>query len=187
MRMWQDQVARMERYYRRCERIKASCSMASVEDDNDTIYSFFMHCYHLRDWFNRDVQFKHRPMGETECQNKKCAECYLRKTPALKLCQEICNAIKHLNRSSDSAVAGRHRNHVDGSVSFYVSLPDGTERDAFDVVAEARAAWKEFVIASGDWEMVLYGMGENASDCAYDAYFFPATAPHPDACESNDG
>ena len=164
MRMWDEQLARMERYYLRCEKIKESCSMDTVEDDNDTIYSFFMHCYHVKDWFNRDAGYQHRPVDEPDCQNKKCAECYLRKTPALKLCQEICNAIKHLNSSSKSAVAGRGRNHVDGSVWFFVRSPDETTQDAFEVVEESRAAWKAFVIESGE---NMLGQPFSAEDYEY--------------------
>ena len=125
MRMWDEQVARMERYYGQCKNIKERSSLATVEDDNDTIYSFFMHCHHLKDWFRRDPCYQHRPKDGRACDNGNCAECYVWNTPALELCQEVCNAIKHLNSSADTAIAGRGRSFVDRSVWFFVRLPDG--------------------------------------------------------------
>ena len=163
MRMWDEQVARMERYYRRCQQIKERSSLATVEDDNDTIYSFFMHCHHLKDWFRRDPCYQHRPKDGRACDNGNCAECYVWNTPALELCQEVCNAIKHLNSSADTATAGRGRSFVDRSVWFFVRLPDGTERDAFEVIDEARSAWQAFVIQ----------IGEAESAAGYDAWYGP--------------
>ena len=150
MRMWDEQVARMERYYRRCQKIKECISLATLEDDNDTIYSFFMHCHHLKDWFKRDPCYEHRPKDGRPCGNEICAECYVRKTPELKLCQEISNAIKHLNSSENAPVAGTGGSYVDGSGWLFVRWPDGTERDAFEVIDEARLAWQAFVIQIGE-------------------------------------
>ena len=165
MPMWEDQLRRVERYYRRCEGIKTGATIGSVEDDNDTIYSFFIHCYHLRDWLNRDSVFEHDaikakscsdpPVKGQPCTNPKCGTCYLEKTPALKLCQDICNGIKHLN--SNGAMPGREVSYVDESVGFYVrSRPReesghnvDTRQDAFKVIAEARDAWKKFIIETG--------------------------------------
>ena len=163
MRMWDEQVARMERYYRQCQKIKKSSSLATLEYDNDTIYSFFMHCHQLKDWFRRDPCYQHRPKDGGPCDNRNCAECYVRNTPALELCQEVCNAIKHLNSSEGAAVAGRGGSFVDGSVWFFVRWPDGTERDSFEVIDEARSAWQAFVIQ----------IGEAESAAGYDAWYGP--------------
>ena len=146
MRMWDEQVARMERYYRRCQMIKGYSSLATLEHDNDTIYSFLMHCHHLKDWFRRDLCYRHQRKHGGGCANGNCAECYVWNIPALELCQEICNAIKHLNSSEKAAVAGRGGSFVDGSVWFFVRCPDGTQRNAFEVIDEARSAWQAFVI-----------------------------------------
>ena len=128
MPIWEDQLQRMERYYRRCEAINEGATIGNVEDDNDTIYSFFIHCYHLRDWLNRDPAFRDNaikaqpcsdpPIEGQPCTSPQCVTCYLEKDPALKLCQEICNGIKHLN--STTAMAGRGVNDEDGSVWFYI-------------------------------------------------------------------
>ena len=163
MRMWDEQVARMERYYRRCQMIKEYSSLATLEDDNDTIYSLFMHCHHLKDWFRRDPCYQHRPKDGGACADGNCAECHVRKTPELELCQEVCNAIEHLNSSADTATAGRGGSSVDGSVWFFVRWPDGTERDAFKVIDEARSAWQAFVVQTGEVE----------SAAGYDAWYGP--------------
>lgn len=134
MLMWDEQFARMERYYRRCQNIKEHSSLATLEEDNNTIYSFFVHCHHLKDWFKQDPCYQHRRNDGGACDNGACAECYVRKTPALKLCQEISNAIKHLNSSEIAPVAGTGGSYVDGSVWFFVRWPDGTQRDTFEVI-----------------------------------------------------
>ena len=163
MRMWDEQVARMERYYRRCQMIKGYSSLATLEHDNDTIYSFLMHCHHLKDWFRRDLCYRHQRKHGGGCANGNCAECYVWNIPALELCQEICNAIKHLNSSEKAAVAGRGGSFVDGSVWFFVRCPDGTQRNAFEVIDEARSAWQAFVIQ----------IGEAESAAGYDACYGP--------------
>ena len=144
-RMWDDQLQRMERHYRRCLSIqKCGSTIESVEDDNDIIYSFFIHCLHLKDWFIRDYLYTH---GKKRCVNhKRCAECYLRRTPALTLCQDIANGIKHLNR--DSAVSGRRVDLPNESVSFFVRDRNGEESDAFNAVRAAREAWKLFTLST---------------------------------------
>ncbi len=163
MLMWDEQFARMERYYRWCQNIKEHSSLATLEEDNDTICSFFVHCHHLKDWFKRDPCYQHRRKDGGACDNGACAECHVRKTPALKLCQEISNAIKHLNSSEIAPVAGTGGSYVDGSVWFFVRWPDGTQRDTFEVIDEARSAWRAFEVQ----------IGEVNSAAGYDAWYGP--------------
>ena len=154
VRMWDDQLERMERYYRRCEEIKSrGSSLESVEDDNDTVYSFFIHCYHLKDWFRRDSLYQHE--GKL-CANPKCAECYFQNNEALKLCGEFCNGIKHLNslspeegRDKTPALPGRGTNHVDNTAWLFIIWADWTYSDPFNAVAAARNAWKKFALQTG--------------------------------------
>ena len=180
--MWDEQVERMERYYRRCERIEREATDDSVEDDNDTIYSFFMHCYHLKDWFNRDPEYQHQVTEDRACQNPKCAECYMRKSEALTLCQQLCNGIKHLN--STGPMPGRGTNVVTGEVWFFIRSRERTEAgpvsktrggvvdrpqwvdtcigSAFEALTAARNAWKGFIVSAGAVESdegyeVMYG------------------------------
>ena len=79
LRMWPDQLERVERYYRRCEVIKREATEDSIEDDNDTIYAFFQNCHHLMDWLNLDSEYRHRAPRSQRCENPKCAGCYLNK------------------------------------------------------------------------------------------------------------
>ena len=145
-RMWDEQLERMERYYSRCVSVQERGStLESVEDDNDTIYSFFIHCHFLKDWFKRDYLYTH---GKKRCANKmRCAECYLQRTPALKLCQDIANGIKHLNHTS--AVSGRMVDLPNKTVWFFVRDRKGAESDAFNGVRAAREAWKSFALQTG--------------------------------------
>ena len=132
----------MERYYQRCGNIKESKSISTIEDHNDIIFSFFLHCYHVKDWLLRDPKFTYRCSREHACGESGCPECFVNGKFALNLCREICNGIKHLTPTG--AMPGRGSS-FDGGVWFYVILSDGTERDAFEVVAQARTAWKDFI------------------------------------------
>ena len=154
MPIWDDQLERMERYYRRCEAIRLEPSVDSVEDDNDTIYSFFLNCYHLTDWLSQDSTFQHRPVDNRRpaCSNPSCARCFVKQNRALKLCQQLCNGIKHLN--SNSCLPGREVNHVDGRIRFYIRWRYEDERgrvvdtheEVFPAISQARDAWKEFIV-----------------------------------------
>ena len=164
VRMWDEQLERMERYFRRCEEIEQrGVSPESVEDDNDTFYSFFIHCLHLKDWFARDTPYSHRPLkgtigqlscgccrigpGSHPCSNEDCAECYLRSNVALKLCQDIANGIKHLNNGS--AIAGRMVNHPQNTAALFVRDRDDRKFSAIEAVMAARNAWKDFALQPG--------------------------------------
>jgi hypothetical protein len=71
------------------------------------------------------------------------------------LCRELCNGIKHLNATS--AMPGRGHDSTNNSVWFFVrwwkqdehERVVDTYRDALEVVAEARDAWKAFMIEKG--------------------------------------
>ena len=169
MRMWDEQLERMERYYRCCEEIRSRGTTPDRrEDDCDTVYSFFIHCYHLKDWLKRDCIYAHR--GKS-CSNHRCAECHVQADEALKLCGEFCNGIKHLNRLSEQkgrdktpALPGRGVNYVDDTAWLYVIWADGTCSDPFEAISAARNAWKAFIIekggvASADLYEELYGSG----------------------------
>ena len=164
VRMWDEQLERMERYCRRCEEIEQrGVTPESAYDDEDTFYSFFIHCLHLKDWFARDTPYSHRPLKDTTgqlacgccrigpdshpCSNKDCAECYLRSNVALKLCQDIANGIKHLNLGS--AIAGIIINHPRNTATLFVRDRHGRTYRAIKAVIAAREAWKDFTLQTG--------------------------------------
>jgi hypothetical protein len=53
----------------------------------DDTYSFFLHCYHLKDWLAHDETFR-RSRDEIED--------FVSRTPALAICGDVANSIKHL-------------------------------------------------------------------------------------------
>lgn len=153
MTMWEEQLVRMERYYQRCRAIQDRESAGRSDSDLDTIYSFFLHCYHLSDWLGKDPKYQHQNSRRTKCSNMGCAKCHVERTPALKLSQELCNGIKHLN--PDRPMPGRRMNVVTGEIRFYITwreVNEGgrsseTRASAFEAIEEARNAWKDYIVA----------------------------------------
>lgn len=104
------------------------------------------------------------------CANENCARCYVEKTDGLKLCREVCNGIKHLNRTG--MLPGRGVNYVDASAWVFLRWRTEGEsgclkdsyQDVFPAVLEARNAWLQFLIDAGEVESresyeARYGIG----------------------------
>src|SRR5262249_2630752 len=82
-RTWQQQHARMMRAYQR-----ATSAMAVTLQAEDDYYSFFVWCFHLRDWLQNDPAIP-KIVGEA-------AKDFVNTNEALKLCADLANGIKHL-------------------------------------------------------------------------------------------
>jgi len=144
MSNYQTQFNRAEKYYSRF-----SASEAYFDD----IYTFFMHCYHIKDYLKHDS-------GYTSHTNQEIEE-YITDTSSLALCADICNGMKHLNLTNTrsgsipNADSGKIKlefaDSLDGTkteikVSCKVIIKhDGSEQDAFDVATDAMKAWRSFV------------------------------------------
>ncbi len=88
MAKYVEQFERAKRYYERFKRIndgvENDCSPLWYEDD---VRSFFVHCYHLKDWMINDENFT--------C-TKQEAESFVSNNEFLSICADVCNGIKHL-------------------------------------------------------------------------------------------
>lgn len=85
---WREQWGRVRRFHGRVRHL-ASGKPAPVDQqaELDDTYSFFLHCYHLKDWLAHDETFQ-RSRDEIED--------FVSRTPALALCGDIANSVKHL-------------------------------------------------------------------------------------------
>ena len=113
----------------------------------DETYSFFVNCYHLKDWLINDSDF---PGGQTDVEN------YINAHQELQLCADICNAHKHLRldkppRSTENPRVGDQKinlNLKDGEptikIKFTIYTVSGP-RDAFELATRCLELWKEFV------------------------------------------
>ncbi len=107
----------------------------------DEIYSFFIHCYHLKDWIANDPEFK-PAMG---------IEDYINSQPALQMAADVANGLKHLEiaprRGGLRAFLGIGTS-IQGRGMYAVRLQISTStgpRDAFEVAGECIRDWEEYI------------------------------------------
>ena len=86
-----DQLRRTERYLTRLyyayEGIQEPSATFSIEKPQDDCITFFMHCYHIKDWIKA-----------IHCNSKKekqAVEDYINANDELRICAHICNGAKH--------------------------------------------------------------------------------------------
>src|SRR5690348_14911189 len=83
-----DQYKRMMRYFERFRRINEGKAHDEHSDNNrDDACSFFIHCYHLKDWIKNDPE---TGVSEEALIN------FVNDNESIKICHDICNGVKHL-------------------------------------------------------------------------------------------
>lgn len=85
-----EQFLRVERWFTRLQNaVVAHPQVRPIDEDYylDDLYSFFVNCYHLKDWIEKD---------EAIICTKSEIESFLAKNDYLKLCANLCNSSKHL-------------------------------------------------------------------------------------------
>ena len=97
---WQWQLQRVERYYRRCQQLVEANSPVANDLEfyqlSDHLVSFFVHCYHLKDWLKTDPRYP-ACSRNSPCGQDRCPECRVNDHPPLKICADNANGVKHLN------------------------------------------------------------------------------------------
>jgi hypothetical protein len=154
MSSWQEQLDRARRYHQRLIAfVAAEEHKADIILGLDDSYAFFQNCYHIKDWLKNDPAF----LRAVEVEG------YITSTPALSLCADIANGIKHLLltkkprsgstpgpvhatlvvKLEDSFAAGEER---PPSMSMQLKVEHaGRELDAIQIAADAMQAWESFV------------------------------------------
>src|SRR5947207_1069449 len=101
--MYREQCDRMQRWHGRF----AAINQGRVHDVSsahylDDIYAFFLNCYYLKDWIKQDPTVAAATRQEVEA--------FIDSSRPLRLCADICNALKHLHltgsRSGESPSFG---------------------------------------------------------------------------------
>ncbi len=139
----QEQFARLKRYLARMERKAAS------DEGTDDMYSFFLHAWHLVDWASNDPAVN-RTYGEVLADTSN----------SIRSCKDIANRSKHLvlDRPPRSApetfkdyrvYCGNEANERQSEVSFRVTFPDGTTKDALTLAREVVADWESLLTRYG--------------------------------------
>lgn len=155
---FREQLARVERFL---DRVRDQ-DRDSREYDDD-LWSFFQHCYHLKDWIKADPQVPQCIRDSVEQDLDQCT--------SLRICADLANRTKHrvLTKRIRVGASPKSRNvsvrlkgalklhariagsehetkpqHVEteSAVSHIIELNDGSEHVAQDVAEQAVRDWK---------------------------------------------
>lgn len=147
-----EQYERIQRWYTRFCRLNEGRKHEVLSENYvDEIYAFFQNCYHLKDWIKND---------ETLANTARDAvEPFINANRSMRLCADICNALKHLNllssRSGENPEFGaKHYALHPGGTETMISLKyevntDGGPKDAFELATECLQAWDVFLPTYG--------------------------------------
>ena len=156
-----EQFLRVERWFSRLlddALSRPKTQQITEEYFQDDLYSFFINCYHLKDWIEKD--------NSIAC-TKSDTESFLAKNEYLKLCADLCNSSKHLvlntkGRSQKSPRVGVPEIYTSVAIDpkavkadssllqtrflFYVETDDHEYIDALELASECINAWANFLI-----------------------------------------
>ena len=150
-----EQWERTKRFMTRFEALSSGVNHTHASDNyEDDMQSFFMHCYHLKDWIKNDPY----------CAAWQSVEQFIQADPHLPICADLCNALKHLTRTTNrsqenpqfggSAIKldiqeGGVKASVQIEMSFIVTTTKHGNIDALNLARNCMDSWKQF-IASND-------------------------------------
>ena len=148
MASWLEQYDRMLRWYERFKVLDAGRPHDTPSDNYvDEVYAFFQNCYHLKDWVKNDHALP--------ANVRQAVEAHINGSRALRLCADICNALKHLalteSRSGEDPSFGPKRYSLTLgagvppmiSLKYEVNTTTGPE-DAFALATDCLGEWKRF-------------------------------------------
>jgi hypothetical protein len=148
-----EQLERTRRYLDRMRRLYRGvpAEWDRRREFEDDVYSFFVHCYHVRDWF-----FQMNKINLTE----KELEEFVGKHHALRICADLCNGTKHcrltkkLRTKDQPHLIGRKSvGHSEGTApeqesilsSQFTILSEGVQYDALELAEACMFAWDDLV------------------------------------------
>lgn len=150
---YQEQYDRMRRWHAKFEQLNKGRPHDAVSDNYvDEIYAFFLNCHHLKDWIRHDDSVPSNVRGRVEG--------HIDSSPALQLCADISNSLKHLApsrapRSTEQPSFGRKRYALSLgagpaviSLKYEVVTASGAI-DAFTLASDCVAAWDVFLTGNG--------------------------------------
>jgi hypothetical protein len=143
---WPEQWARVQRWHKRLDRFRAAPPAKgdpSEPEALDQALAFFMNCYHLADWLEKDRQDPHP--GATN---------FVHQTEVLRVCRDLCNGIKHCVLEASPKFKPTYPNMTTTAQTvvvagvpttrWWVDVKPGDRRDMFDLADQCVAAWRSF-------------------------------------------
>ena len=99
------QLDRARRFLDRVDRHIEDLEQIDSVEFQDMMWSFFQHCWHVKDWVKNDQALS--PAQVAAVLAKAC------ESASLIVCQDICNATKHLQLSRPRSGTGAGHRHVE--------------------------------------------------------------------------
>lgn len=147
---YRHQLDRARRFHDRVQRQPEDMDDMDEVQFQDDMWSFFQHCWHIKDWVEND------PVVSEAIKTAVIAEVY--RSPALTICQDLCNGTKHLNLKTPRAGAGARHKHVEtliapeqGRYEIDVVFDDGSggTRSGKELARKCIAEWERILAAYG--------------------------------------
>jgi hypothetical protein len=137
------QLDRVRRFYDRVtQRPEGAAYLIDYQDD---VQSFFMHCWHLKDWV------KHDPLIDQPVKDR--IKDAVHASDVLKVANDLATSAKHLevNKSRAGAELSLMRLDASGELSLLDCIIEvnGAERSAREVAAECLQEWERILMAEG--------------------------------------
>ena len=157
------QLDRSNRYLARLRKIYQGVP-AAWEDRHaheDDAYTFFMHCYHVRDWM-----IELNRAGATA----KHIDQYINDNQCLKICADLCNGAKHCRITRNTRTGSQphiiYREHEHGTLgkveilkSSYTIYAQDQTFDALELAESCMQAWATLV---QDFHQTISGQSSGA-------------------------
>jgi hypothetical protein len=155
MKPYIQQLERARRYLKKMEACGTG-EQSSIEGTSDShfddFYSFFIHCYHVKDWLK----------AHEDCPtkaDKDGVESFVSINPPLAICADVCNGLKHLildpkknpRSGANPEFPQKHRRHYrvvgdGGSPKLRVEFDHGNQTyDAVDLGRQCIELWEGFI------------------------------------------
>jgi hypothetical protein len=151
LRKYEEQFKRIERWYSEFQLIDSGKAPDKPSEySQDIVYTFFVNCYHLKDWIKHDNTVKIPDKNEK-------IEKFINDTECLSHCADICNGIKHLELDIKKSRTGKQpefkgRNHavnIGPTGKFYGCryhiITSKGNKDAFKLARECIEKWRDFI------------------------------------------
>jgi hypothetical protein len=88
--MYEQQLARVERWYKRFSRLNRGIPHQRSHDElTDEVYAFFINCFHLKDWIRGDESL-------TFPNKHSVIERFITSSRYMSICADLCHGMKHL-------------------------------------------------------------------------------------------
>lgn len=141
-----EQLDRVNRYLKRIRDIYCGNNQDSWDNrtnHQDDVYSFFVHCYHLRDWVIT--------LNKIEL-TKDDVDLFINSNIPLQICSDIANGIKHCSLKHKTRtgfkphIAGSlHKSSKSGVESEFTIIVGTQIYDALEIAENCVSLWIDFI------------------------------------------